>query len=144
MLRGSITQTGGGPCELWGDAYVFLTREFGKNHTILLFACDTPVELLAIEFRHAHNHNPGFPTFPSYAVQLQLDAGAGFADIGAEVALVETGGVGMSDRVELGAARLAPGAYSLRWDPRGLHGHSHTQSEFFALHSVELALRPSA
>jgi hypothetical protein len=147
LLRGSITQTGGGPCELWGDAFVLLTRFFGQHHPILHFSCDATAELLSIEFRHEHNHNPGFPTFPSYAVRLQLDTGVGFADIGDEVALVGSIGGGChsaTDRVALGAARLAPGSYSLRWDPRGLHGHPDTQSEFFGLHSVELTLRPCA
>ena len=144
LLQGSLTQTGGGPGELIDGEFVLLTRQFGRHHTVLHFSCDKPAELLSIEFCHWHNHNPGFPTYPSYAVQLQLDAGAGFADIGKELALFGTDYRGTSDRLELRAARLAPGAYALRWDPRGLHGDSHTRSEFFGLYSVELSLRSCA
>ncbi len=141
MLRGSLTQTGGGPGELIDGEFVLLTRQFGFHHTVLRFSCDAPAELLSIEFRHWHNHNRGFPTYPSYAVQLQLDTGAGFADIGEELGLFGSDYRGTLDRVGLGAARLSPGAYALRWDPRGLHGDSHTQSEFFGLYSLELTLR---
>src|SRR5262249_7845605 len=82
-LGGLVFQTGGGPAEHFGkDGMVFLTRFLGTYHPYIVLATMETLTLDDLTFQHFHNHNPGYPTFPDYSVQLQLDWGEGFFDVG--------------------------------------------------------------
>ncbi len=138
LISGFVSQTGGGPAEVFGESgIVFLTRHLGSNDVFVWFTLTAPAVLEAVTFRHWHNHNPGYPTCPDYRVQLQLDEGQGYADVGEPLTLSNANSGG-TDTVMLGR-QLAPGSYRLRWHPRGLKRRSRdTASEFFAMKGLAL------
>lgn len=95
----------------------------------LNFSLSTPLSLDAIEFLHIHNHNPGFPTYPDYNVDLQLDSGSGFQSLA--VFAAKPGGY--ASELIAGPGSLAPGSYSLRWIPLV---QPDTDTEFFGLDNI--------
>jgi hypothetical protein len=137
LISGFVSQTGGGPAELWGETgYVFLTRHLGSNEVFLWFTITQPILLHALTFRHWHNHNPGYPTSPSYEVQLQLDEGEGPQNVGRPLTLSNENS-GNTDTIAINR-ELGPGSYRLRWIPRKLHRARDTSSEFFAIKGLAL------
>ncbi|RKH82501.1 hypothetical protein D7Y21_28415 [Corallococcus sp. AB045] len=138
-LTGAATQTGGGPAENWGSPWgtVLLTRAFGTEYPFIDFTTTEPVKLESLTFLHYHNHNPGYPTAPSYLVQLQLDRGCGFVDIGNPITASQAT-QSTTATVALNDMRLPAGTYRLRWVPRNLAFGSNTSSEFFAVGPVTL------
>lgn len=138
LASGLVSQTGGGPAELWGETgYVFLTRHLGTNVMFLSFTLTQPTFLTAVRFRHWHNHNPGFPTHPSYDIQLQLDSGDGYENIGEPLRLSDKNS-GSTDTLAINR-QLEPGNYKLRWHPKGLKRKAKdTHSEFLAIKDLSL------
>ena len=132
-----ISQDGGGPAEYLAGSTLFLTRYLGAYHPFVRFTTTKPVVLAGLRFTHYHNHNPGFPTYPSYFAQLQIDRGAGFVDIGSPVLLSPATGA-TEATVSLGNLIVDPGTYAIRWDPRGLAYGADTNTEFFAIDNVTL------
>src|SRR5262249_52919319 len=136
-LGGLVFQTGGGPAEHFGKyGMVFLTRFLGTYHPYIVLATMETLTLDDLTFQHFHNHNPGYPTFPDYSVQLQLDWGEGFFDVGNPLRLNRDNS-GSTDTIALGL-ELPPGVYLIRWVPRGLAYGPDTLSEFFALNDLRL------
>ncbi len=139
-LSAVITQDGGGPAEVFQSPFytVFLTRFFGLYHPWAeLTVTGNSIFLNQVTFQHIHNNNNGYPTYPDYYVQLQIDTGSGYVDIGDPV-LLDQSTSGTTATVDVGNIVLSPGTYRLRWDPRGLHGGTNTNTEFFALNDVAL------
>jgi hypothetical protein len=138
-ISGFASQTGGGPAENFGGSLgmVHLTRFFGTNYPYLKFTLTCPMYLQSVTFDHIHNHNPGFPTYPDYQAQLQIDTGSGFADIGSPVYLTGSNVPQFGGSVSLGVA-LNPGTYQIRWVPRNLAYGSDTNTEYFALNNLSL------
>jgi hypothetical protein len=142
VVSGFVSQTGGGPAETWGDdpGIVFLTRFLGSHDLFLWLTVTHPVLLAALTFRHWHNHNPGFPTCPSYRVQLQIDAGAGYKNLG-KALTVSDRNCGGTDTIEVNR-ELKPGSYKLRWHPMGLKKSTNTNTEFFAIKHLQVEGHP--
>lgn len=139
LVSGFVSQTGGGPAEVFGSGVgtVFLTRHLGTNDVFLWFTLTRPAHLAGLTFRHWHNHNPGYPTCPRYRVQLQLDSGDGYENIGEPLELCNDNSGG-TDTMPIGRD-LEPGGYKLRWHPKGLKGKARdTSSEFLALKNLAL------
>jgi hypothetical protein len=138
-FNGFVSQTGGGPAEVFGDGVgtVFLTRHLGTHEMFVWFTLTQPMSFAGVTFRHWHNHNPGYPTHPKYAIQLQLDSGSGYVDVGEPLELSNRNS-GHTDTIALGF-ELPAGNYKLRFHPRGLKApHRDTASEFFAIKQLEL------
>ncbi len=130
-VTGSASQTGGGPAETFSSV-VHLTRFFGTQYPFLTLTVSEDTFLESLTFTHYHNHNPGFPTNPSYDVQLQLDSGAGFVNIGGLLNLSSLNSGG-TDTMSVSTV-LQPGTHTLRWFPQNLNGGSpDTNTEFFAI-----------
>jgi hypothetical protein len=144
-LTGTMSQTGGGPFEVFpGSTPVFLTRRFGTEFPFIEFTVAVPTRLRSVTFAHFHNHNPGFSSNPSYWVQLQLDTGSGYADIGAAI-VASPATDSTTAFVDLGEALLPAGRHRLRWFPKNLNrGATDTSTEYFALHNVVLSTSASA
>ena len=141
-MTGFISQTGGGPAENGVTGYRHLTRFFGdgtggNQFPFMEFTTSDTLELDRLEFNHFHNHNSGYPTNPSYDVQLQLDSGAGYSDIGLPLTL-NAGNSGNNDAMSLGPVVLDSGTYKIRWVSRNLAFDSDTRSEFFAIDNLTL------
>jgi len=86
---------------------------------------------LFVNIQYLHNHNPGFPTNPSYDVQLQLDSGAGFVNV---CGLLNLSSANSGNRDTMGISEaLPPGTYTLRWVPQKLSFGADTNTEFFAM-----------
>jgi hypothetical protein len=139
FISAFVSQDSGGPAENFGPGFgiVFLTRYLGSYHPFIQFTTTERVALSGLTFVHFHNHNPGFPTNPSYSVQLQIDQGSGFVDIGAPL-LLTPAGYGTVATMSLGNIILEPGTYTIRWDPRGLAYGPDTNTEFFAIDNLSL------
>jgi len=136
-IVGFASQTGGGPAERWASGYLHLTRQLGSNFPYIEFTISENIELDRLEFQHHHNHNPEHPTNPSYDVQLQLDSGSGYSDIGSPLTLNPENN-GNTDVISLGSIGLEPGTYQIRWVSRNLAFGSDTGSEFFAVDDLNL------
>jgi hypothetical protein len=138
-VSGYASQTGGGPAEQLGGPgdYWLLTRYFGTNYPYIQFTLARPLSLQSVTFDHQHNHNPGFPTYPYYYAQLQIDTGSGFADIGDPVLLQGSNIPQFGASVTLNVV-LNPGTYQIRWVPRGLAYGTDTNTEYFALNNLSL------
>ncbi|MBM3980662.1 MAG: hypothetical protein FJ304_10320 [Planctomycetes bacterium] len=139
LVSGFVSQTGGGPSEVFGSGVgtVFLTRHLGTNDVFLWFTLTRPAHLAGLTFRHWHNHNPGYPTCPRYRVQLQLDSGDGYENVGEPLELCDDNSGG-TDTVAVGRD-LEPGGYKMRWHPKGLKGKARdTSSEFLAFKNLAL------
>ena len=131
-IVGFASQTGGGP----GD-YRHITRYLGKYFPYIEFTTSKNITLDSLEFQHIHNHNPRYPTNPSYDVQLQFDSGSGYSDIGPPLTL-SSANSGNTDVISLGSIVLEPGTYKIRWVSRNLAFGSDTGSEFFAMDDLIL------
>ncbi len=105
------------------------------NFPRLSFSTPVPISLDRIEFDHWHNHNPGFPTYPGYSVDLQIDRGLGFNSIASFVALP---GNYVTESLA-GPGLLPPGPYSLRWL---VNVSPDTNTEFFGLDNIRLVQNP--
>ncbi len=137
VITGSASQTAKGPAETWGSNTVHLTRIFGTtNYPFISFTTTQGIALESLTFTHYHNHNPGFPTNPSYDVQLQLDSGSGFVDVGGLLNL-SNANYGSTDTMDINVD-LAPGSYTLRWIPLNLNGSNDTSTEFFAIDDLSV------
>lgn len=138
-ITGFMTQDGGGPAENIqpGGGFVFLTRFFGTYHPTMEFTLTKSMYVKSVTFNHAHNHNPGFPTYPNYYAQLQLDGGDGYTDIGAPLLLQGSNVYQPLTTMTINKA-LGAGTYHVRWDPRGLAYGSDTNTEYFALDNLSL------
>ncbi len=131
-----VSQNGGGPAENLGSIW-FLTRFFGAYRPFMQFTTTEKVVLSDLTFTHLDNHNPGYPSYPSYNAQLQIDREAGFVDIGSPV-LLSPATSGTVATVSLGYLVLDPGTYTIRWDPRGLAYGTDTNTDFFAIDDLTL------
>jgi hypothetical protein len=148
-ITGFASQTGGGPAEYFGagPGVVHLTRYFGTYHPYIEFTLTRPMLLTNVTFDHQHNHNFGFPTYPGYATQLQINTGSGYQDIGSPLALFGLFSVDPYDGTQSGYVTgssiplnvvVAPGTYRIRWDARNLAYGTDTNTEYFALNNVRL------
>ncbi len=139
LVSGFASQTGGGPAENFGGSWgwVDLTRFLGTYHPFITFSTAETLSISDLTFQHVDNHNPGFPTSPQYDVQLQLDSGSGFVDIGSPLTLDVAHGLGGWATMTVNLM-LAPGTYTIRWDPRNLAYGTDTNTEFLALHDLSL------
>lgn len=132
-LSGSHDMANNG-VELFGapNLKLSMTRFAGTtNFPELTFSTAVPMRLDTIEFLHIHNHNPGFPTFPSYDVDLELDTGSGYASVG--TFLAESNGYDLDSFS--GPGWLQPGTYHLRWIAQAI---PDTNTEFFGLDNIRL------
>eukprot|EP00808_Paulinella_micropora_P002600 g76180.t1 len=147
-IAATLSQTCGGPHEVLGAFTFMMVRVFGQDDCFpyISLVLSSTVSLQELRFKHIHNHNPGYPTFPEYDAQLQLGSEGlqePFGDVGSLVKLSPTTG-SFEDltSVDLSSGPiLNPGTYILRWVPRNLNGGSNTGSEFFALAQVEVFLQ---
>lgn len=136
FVSGFVSQTGGGPVEDFGTT-VFLTRYFGTYRPFVELTLTAVTDVQGVSYVHAHNHNPGFPTAPSYYAQLQLLEGSDYVDVGDPVLLShQTTGRRATTALDL---RLDPGTYQFRWDPRGLAYGSDTNTEFFVIDDLVIS-----
>lgn len=103
----------------------------GQVYPILKLSASTPISLDRIVFEHIHNHNPGFPTYPQYDVDLQFDAGTGYSSL----AVFTAAPGGYAAESISGPGALAAGDYFLRWVPLVT---PDTNTEFFGLDNVKL------
>lgn len=137
LISGFISQTGGGPAEHFGPDVgpVFLTRHLGTHEVFMWITITQTMAIGSVTFRHWHNHNPGYPTHPSYRVQLQIDCGQGYESCAVPLHLSDTNSGGFD---EFGFSRvLDPGSYKFRWHPQALKNKARdTSSEFFALREL--------
>jgi hypothetical protein len=142
-VTGLSDTTWGSPTEGWGidGPTLLITRWFGGYFPYVSFTTTTQLVVDSLTFYHEHNHNPGFPTNPDYDVQLQINSGSGYSDIGASFLAYNDGGWGYTS-IDLGSITLDPGTYTIRWDPRNLTWGSDTNTEFFALDGVSLTGSP--
>lgn len=109
-----------------------MTRFAGNQiYPSLSFELLAPASLDAIEFLHIHNQNPGFPTYPEYDVDLQLNSGSGFQSLA--IFAARPGGYA-AESID-GPGSLGPGQYSLRWIPLV---QPDTNTEFFGLDNIRL------
>lgn len=140
VVTGFASQTGGGPVDTLGTAVVHMTRRFGpnQNHPFIDFTTSQPTTLRSLAYHHIHSHTVGYPTHPSYDVQLQIDDGSGFVDIGSHLT-VSAANSGSTAVISLGDLELGAGTYRIRWIPRNLRG-VNTMSDFFAMRDVTLSL----
>lgn len=137
VVNGFASQTGGGPIEHWGEqGPIFLTRWLGTNDMFLWVSVTRPVFLSALTFKHWHNHNPGYPTHPSYAVQLQLDEDDGYRNVGRPLLLSDANS-GTTDTLVIGKS-VPVGNYKIRWRPKDLNRGRDTSTEFFAVKDLVL------
>jgi len=88
-----------------------------------------------VEFTHFHNHHPIQPSHPSYDIQIQIDLGSGFVDIGSSLN-ISNANYAATDILPF-HVDLLPGTYRLRKDPRDLSG-AHSGGDFFAVNDVTL------
>jgi len=135
-MTGFASQTGGGPSEVF-TSRVHLTRFLGTvNYPYIEFTNSEPLFLQSLQFDHFHNHNTGFPTNPSYDVQLQIDDGTGFVDVGNPLNL-SSGNYGTNSAMLLDLT-IEPGTYQIRWVSRNLAYGTDTNTEFFAMDNLVL------
>ena len=141
-LTGHALQTGDGPAELFddGDGFVHITRKFGTSYPFIEFEVGQDILLDRVVFEHFHNHNRS-TTRNGYQVQLQLDRGDGFIDIGNPLNINKDVS-GMTSAIAFDPIALAPGSYQIRWDwdPRnqGANPRLNTGSDFFAINDLSL------
>jgi len=109
-----------------------VTRQAGDvNYPELTFTTRVPIDVEELEFNHFHNHNPGFPSYPDYDVDLELDDGSGFVKVGTFLA-----DPGYDHDSFAGPGVIQPGTYHYRWIPQV---SPNTGSEFFALDNIRLS-----
>lgn len=114
------------------SGHMSMTRFAGDvNYPELTITACEPVYVEALEFNHFHNHNPGFPTYPDYDVDLELDDGSGFVTVGTFLAEP-----GYDHDSFAGPGILPAGTYRYRWIPQV---SPDTNTEFFALDNIRLS-----
>jgi len=91
------------------------------------------MRLDSIDFLHIHNHNPNFPTYPSYSVDLEFDNGLGYVNIATFIAAA----FAYTSESVTGPGVLSPGTYRLRWIAIPNFGPD-TNTEFFGLDNIRL------
>jgi hypothetical protein len=137
-ISGFVSQTGGGPAEVLGDiGIVFLTRHLGTTEVFVWLTVTRPVYLANFTFTHWHNHTKDTPTHPKYRVQLQLDSGKGYENIGEPLELRKANS-GHTDTVEIGR-EFEPRNYKIRWQPKGLKNKApDTGRDYFAIKNLTI------
>ena len=155
VVSGVASQTGAGPVLFLPEAnppqrspaagLVHITRVItdgsdlpGSFYPYIEFTNTETISLENLTFEHFHNHNSGFPTSPNYSVQLQLDSGGGYVDIGNSVFLSPST-FGRADTVDLLSTSLPPGTHRIRWVARSLASGTDTNTEYLALNDVSLS-----
>lgn len=139
-VTGFASQTGGGPCERVGDPPVaaLVTRQFGTHYPFVWLALARPTRLDVLSFHRWHTHTKGAPAGQKYRVQLQLDSGGGFADLGDPF---DAGAKASGTDVQVAYGRVLPaGTHCIRWVPQKLKGD--TGADYFALGALELHGQP--
>ncbi|MBI3089378.1 MAG: hypothetical protein HYY96_01820, partial [Candidatus Tectomicrobia bacterium] len=139
-ISGVASQTGGGPAETFGGGAgkVHLTRFLGPvNYPYIDVTTTSAMRLESISFLHIHNHNPGFPTQFGYQVQLQIDSGSGFSNIGSPLA-INAGNSGDTSTINLGSTLIGAGTHRIRWLASGFSSGSNSNTEFFAINDLNL------
>jgi hypothetical protein len=122
-----------GGAETFGTNILSITRFAGTvYYPELIFTTTETMTLESIEFTHIHNHNPGYPTYPTYDVDVQLDTGSGYESI--EQFTAQPGGY-TQEQLE-GPGLLLPGIYKIRWIASAL---PNTNTEFFGLDDIRLS-----
>jgi hypothetical protein len=140
-ITGIASQTGGGPAETFGggNGKVHLTRFLGPvNYPYIDFTTAQPITLNSITFSHIHNHNPGFPTQFGYQVQLQINSGSGWSNIGSPLA-INAGNSGATSTIDLGSTLVNHGKYKIRWLASGYSFGNNSGTEFFSINDLTLA-----
>jgi len=137
-LKGQIGTSNNG-VETFDSPYgkVLLTRFAGStNYPELSISSGSQIAFDALEFIHLHNHNEGFPTYPSYTVDVQFSSGAGYKSLGSFVA----GPSGDQGSTMAGPGILAPGSYQIRWIPimNQNPSASDTNTEYFGLDNIRI------
>ncbi|MBF0197410.1 MAG: PEP-CTERM sorting domain-containing protein [Planctomycetes bacterium] len=138
-----VTGTSGGGTSVSGESLV--TRWFGSYNPYVQLEVTSQLSLDSLSFTHSHNHNPYYSTYGGYDVQLQLDSGNGFSNIGQSVFI--NNGI-TSSSIDLSGVVLDSGIHTIRWEPFNLGTHynygggygdtTHTGTEFFAIDNVML------
>jgi hypothetical protein len=136
------SQTGGGPSELFGSGIgtVLITRFCGTQFTFLDITLTQPIGLDELSFAQYHNHNFAPRTKPSYPVQLQLDPGNGFVNIGAPF-IASQATNGQVTTIQLGGRVMPAGQFRLRWMPM-ITGGPDTNTDYFALNKIHFVFTP--
>jgi hypothetical protein len=143
-VSGFASHTGGGAAEWLNqpEGYVLMTRYFGSWYQPYIdFTTTAPLTVSDLTFQSNHNHNQWCcASYPGYNVQLQLDSGGSWIDVGAPFYVDQTNDA-ETTTVDLNL-QFQPGTYEIRWygeiqgyDPYG--GHS-TNTDYFALNNVAL------
>ncbi|NQW18011.1 MAG: hypothetical protein HQ478_11060, partial [Chloroflexi bacterium] len=136
-VSGVASQTGGGPAENWGGDIVHLTRFIGpSNYPYFDVTVSGPTSLDGLTFSHVHNHNPGFPTAGGYQVQLQIDSGSGYSNIGSPFAVLP--GDSGPDTISLNGTVVGTGTHRIRFLASGFAYGNNSNTEFFVLNNVTL------
>jgi len=139
-LDAKLTSTSSSP-RSWG----YLTRWFGSHYPYIEFTVSKTTELISLEFKHYHNHNPGYSTYPNYNVVLQIDSGTGFNETLGSALNVSKNNYGSIDTIDLGSKEIGPGTYKLRWYPKNLNGgrgaYTHTHTEWLTIDEVKFTLK---
>ncbi|MFC1706737.1 hypothetical protein ACFL59_07945 [Planctomycetota bacterium] len=135
-ISGTLSQTGGGPAD-WG---VHITAWFGAYFPTLEVVIESGnfFTLDTIGYNQYHNHNSGYPTYPSYNAQLQVDLGTGFQDLG-DPLLLSTATSATYATHDLGGLVLGEGTYQFRWVPRDLAFGTNTGTEWFAMNTFTVS-----
>jgi hypothetical protein len=138
----NFTQTGGGPAANFGArlGMVFFTNIFSeKNYPYIEGRTNQQLWIDNISFLHLHNHTKNYPGYPKYQVQLQIDIGTGFRDLGsAFIASSETHDTTIT--IKTNQALIPPGAFQIRWVPRGFARGNDSSTDYFALKNVSVTL----
>jgi hypothetical protein len=138
----NFTQTGGGPAANFGArlGIVFFTNIFSeKNYPYIEGRTNQQLWIDNISFLHLHNHTKNYPGYPKYQVQLQIDIGTGFRDLGnAFIANSETHDTTIT--IKTNQALIPPGAFQIRWVPRGFARGNDSSTDYFALKNVCVTL----
>jgi hypothetical protein len=136
-VTGQITTSNNG-VETFDYPYgkVFLTRSAGStNYPELTINTVSQIALDALEFVHLHNHNKGFPTYPSYTVDVQFISGVEIKTLGSFAA-----GPSWEQKSTIdGPGIVSPGTYRLRWIPVMRDSSNlDTSTEYFGLDDIRI------
>ncbi|MFC1759504.1 hypothetical protein ACFL2H_12180, partial [Planctomycetota bacterium] len=119
------------------DGFVNITRFVGENFPFAEFSTDQALTLSGATFEHFHNHNRD-GTNPEYDIQLQIDSGNGYADLGSTLT-VGAGNSGATSTINLDSFRVEAGTHRIRWAPKNLRlDQTDTDTDFFALNDLSI------
>ncbi|MFC1925721.1 choice-of-anchor C family protein, partial [Chloroflexota bacterium] len=117
-----------------------LTRPIhGSSYPYFDFTNTETMLMDSISFYHSHNHNPGYKTNPDYKVQLQIDSGGGYTNIGSPLT-VNNKNSGHTSTIDLGSVVVNRGNHRIRWYAYGFHSAIYPDTEFFAIDNVTFNL----